>query len=247
MPSRPRRRFRHLPLSPRHVAGGWPRSVGTMQAVRFAPPCSAGDLESICNWAGLSFAARAHPGLPARALCRLVGIAARNSGTNSYHHHGHFAHVIMAAGVLAAMAGVRGPDRALLVLAALVHDLDHQGRRGSRRLYWQEDLVGPHYMPRPAGAKRRCKARGAAWKYDPRHRVNRRPGTLLIIRSDRLARLLTDADIFASVMYDRGMSVGMTAALKLEQRLAGTPALLNAAFATTISGTVCNRWWTDAS
>lgn len=235
MPSRPRRRFRHLPLSPRHVAGGWPRSVGTMQAVRFAPPCSAGDLESICNWAGLSFAARAHPGLPARALRRLVGIAARNSGTNSYHHHGHFAHVVMAAGVLAAMAGVRGPDRALLVLAALVHDLDHQGRRGSRRLYWQEDrsaritcrvLLGRNGDARHA-VRLGNMIRATALTADR--------ARLLIIRSDRLARLLTDADIFASVMYDRGISIGMTAALKLEQRLAGTPEMLNAAFARTIS------------
>ena len=139
MPSRPRRRFRHLPLAPRRVAGSWPRSVGMMQAVRFAPPCSASDLRSIRSWAGLSFAAGTHPGLPVRALRRLVRAAARNSGTNCYHQHGHLAHVIMAAVVLAAMAGIRGQDRALLVLAALVHELDHQGRCGNRRLYWQED------------------------------------------------------------------------------------------------------------
>ena len=59
---------------------------------------------------------------------------------------------------------------------------------------------------------------------------------LLIIRSDRLARLLTDADIFASVMYERDISVRMTACLKLEQRLSGTPEALNAAFASHISG-----------
>ena len=234
MPSRPRRRFRHLPLSPRHVAGGWPRSVGMMQAVRFAPPCSASDLRSICSWAGLSFAARAHPGLPARSLRRLVRAAARNSGTNSYHHPGHFAHVIMAAGVLAAMAGIRGQDRALLVLAALVHDLDHQGRCGNRRLYWQEDwsaritcrvLLGCNGN---AGHAVRLgnMIRATALTTDRARAV--------ILRSDRLARLLTDADIFASVLYDREMSVRMTAALKLEQRFSGTPATLNAAFAKTI-------------
>jgi len=231
MPSRPRHRFRHLPLSAGHVAGSWPRSVGAMQAVRFAPPCSAADLRAICEWAGLSCSARAHPGMPAAALRRLVRAAARNSGANSYHHRGHFAHVIMAAGVLGSLAGLHRKDRALLVLAALVHDLDHQGRRGAGKLYWQEDLS--------AGvACRALLGRGG----DPRLAVRLRSllrataltnddARLLIIRSDRLARLLTDADIFASVMYERKLSVRMTAALKLEQRLEGTPEMLNAAFA----------------
>ena len=105
----------------------------------------------------------------------------------------------MAAGVLAAMAGVRGPDRALL--AALVHDLDHRAAR-QPRLYWQED---------------RSAALHAAFCWgngDARHAVrlgNMIRATaftgdqarLLIIRSDRLARILTDADIFASIMYER--------------------------------------------
>ena len=234
MKSRLRRRFRHLPSSPRRLAGHWPRSVGAMQAVRFAPPCSADDLKSICGWAGLSFAARAHGGLPASALRRLVRVSVRNSGTNSYHHRGHFAHVIMATGVLAEMAGLRGPDRALLVLAALVHDLDHQGRRGIRQLYGQEDwsarltgrvLIGCHGDARLA-VRLRQMIRATALT-DDRDR-------LLTLETDRLARLLTDADIFASVMYERRISIRMTAGLKLEQRLSGTPQELNGAFATFI-------------
>ena len=202
-----------------------------MQAVRFAPPCSADDLRSICGWAGLSCAARAHPGLPATALRRLVRVATRNSGANSYHHRGHVAHVIMAAGVLARMAGIRGRDRALLVLAALVHDLDHQGRRGGGRLYWQEDrsarVACRALMGRNGDARRAVRLAGmirATALTDDEARSS-------IIRSDRLARLLTDADIFASVIYDREISVRMTAALKLEQRLDGAPETLNRAFA----------------
>ena len=45
--------------------------------------------------------------------------------------------------------------------------------------------------------------------------------------SDRLARLLTDADIFASVVYLRQRSMGMTRALKLEHCLAGSVTTLN--------------------
>ena len=205
-----------------------------MQTVRFAPPCSVDDLKSICGWAGLSFATGAQGGLPASALRRLAQAAVRNSGTNSYHHRGHFAHVIMAAGLLAARARLRGQDRALLVLAALVHDLDHQGRRGIRQLYGQEDwsarltgrvLIGRHGDARLAVRLRRM-IRATALTGD-RDR-------LLTLETDRLARLLTDADIFASVMYERRISVRMTAGLKLEQRLSGTAQDLNAAFATFI-------------
>lgn len=236
MPSRLHRRFRHLPSSAAHIVKGWPRSAGTMQRVRFAPPCTAGDLESICRWAGLSFTARGNAGLPAPALRRLVRLAARNSGTNSYHHGGHFAHVIMATGVLAALAGIRGRDRALLVLAGLVHDLDHQGRRGAARLYWQETwsagLTGRVLLGRGGDARLAARLgrmiRATALTSDQ--------ARLLIIRSDRLARILTDADIFASIMYEREISVRMTACLKLEQRLAGTPEALNAAFASHVSG-----------
>lgn len=232
MNSRLRRRFRHLPSSPRRLAGHWPRSAGAMQAVRFAPPCSADDLKSICGWAGLSFAARAHGGLPAAALRRLARVSVRNSGANSYHHRGHFAHVIMAAGLLAETARLRGPDRALLVLAALVHDLDHQGRRGIRHLYGQEDwsarltgrvLIGCHGDARLAVRLQRI-IRATALTADQ--------DRLLTLETDILARLLTDADIFASVIYERRISVRMTAGLKLEQRLSGTPRELNAAFAT---------------
>ena len=55
--------------------------------------------------------------------------------------------------------------------------------------------------------------------------------------SDRLARLLTDADIFASVVYPRQRSMGMTRALKLEQSLAGSVTALNRRFANMIEAT----------
>ena len=242
MPSRPRHHFRHLPVSPDYLVATWPRAIGMMQAVSFAAPCSRRDLMSICRWAGLAKERRSGGPVPTGALRRLVALAARNSSGNSYHHAGHFAHVVMAAGVLAARAGLRSEERGLLVLAALVHDLDHQGRNASSKLYFQETLSAQAAVRVIGG--RLIAGKGG----DPRlgsriHNLLRATALTndstrtAILRSDRLARLLTDADILASVVYPLGRSMDMTRALKLEQRLAGGVFDLNRRFARMIADT----------
>lgn len=231
MSFRPRHRFRHLPVSPCYLVGTWPRAASSMQAVSFGSPCSRRDLEFICRWAGLDADGRQRGPIPRSAQRKLVAAAVRNCSGSAYHHAGHFAHVVMAAGLLAARAGMRGEGRRLLVLAGLVHDLGHQGRRASSRHYHQEGLSARHAGRVIAG----CGGDG---------RLALRIHSLLkataltndttratILQSDRLARLLTDADVFASVAYPRNQSVKMTRALKLEQRLAGPPAELNRRFA----------------
>jgi len=235
MPSRLRHHFRHLPASPRYLVGTWPRGACVMQAVRFDSRWSYRDLASVCQWAGLDVDGRSPSVVPASALRRLICSAARNASGNTYHHAGHFAHVVMAAGLLAAGAGLNREDRRLLVLAGLVHDLDHQGRRASPRLYHQERMSARRAVRVIVGCG------GDA-------RLSRRLHSLLrataltgggdrslILKSDRLARLLTDADIFASVVYTRPLSVAMTRALKLEQRLAAPTVTLHHQFAEMIS------------
>ena len=46
---------------------------------------------------------------------------------------------------------------------------------------------------------------------------------MAILASDPLARLLADADIFASVSYRRDIALRLTRNLKLEQRIPGKP------------------------
>ncbi|NBR03981.1 MAG: hypothetical protein EBT94_12845 [Alphaproteobacteria bacterium] len=197
----------------------------------------ARDLEFICRWAGLRSGNRFGRPVPAPALRRLIAAAASNASGNIYRHAGHFAHVVLAAGVLAACAGLRGEERSLLVLAGLVHDLDHQGRRASSRHCHQERFSAQRAVRVIAG----CRGDG---------RLALRIHSLLlataltndvnrsnILKSDRLARLLTDADIFASVIYPRQRSMEMTRALKLEQRLVGSVAALNRRFAEMIGAT----------
>ena len=108
---------------------------------------------------------------------------------------------------IAGLQSRHGEERSLLVLAGLVHDLDHQGRRASSRRCHQEGYSARRAVRMMAG----CGADGrlalrihtlllaTALTND----VNR----LIILQSDRLARILTDADIFASVVYPRQRSM----------------------------------------
>ena len=192
-----------------------------MQLVGFSRPCGPRDLAGICRWAGLSKNGRARSGLSNRAVSRLVTLAARQGPGNRYHHAGHFAHVVMAAGLLAASAGLYGRDRDLLAVAALIHDLNHLGRRSSKRLFHQErqSAAAARRIIVGAGADARLAARlerllMATALTDDALRM-------AILASDPLARLLADADIFASVSYRRDIALGLTRHLKLEQRIPG--------------------------
>ena len=237
MPSRPRHRFRHLPASPRYLAGTWPRGADAMQAVSFGAPCSRRDLLFICQWAGLGASRWSRRLVPTPALRRLAAVAARNASGNSYHHAGHFAHVVMAAGLLAARADLRHEDRGLLVFAGLVHDLGHQGRRAVSRHYHQERQSARQTVRLIAG--RGGDAR-LAWRLHSLLRataLTNDSARSAILESDRLARFLTDADIFASVAYPRNRSLALTRALKLEQRLPGPVGELNRRFAEMVGAT----------
>lgn len=127
----------------------------------------------------------------------------------------------MAAAVLAEKAGIGNAERALLVLAALVHDLDHHGRRGTHHpLYRQERLsaqMAGRVLMRHGGDPRLVRRLerlivATALTSDPHRNA--------ILASDPLARLLSDADVFASLCYERALALKLTVRLKLEQGIA---------------------------
>ena len=231
-----RHRFASLPAGPGHVVRRWPAGLGAMQLVGFSRPCRRHDLAAICAWAGLSVARRGRAGVrvPASAIARLVKKAARAESGNHYHHPGHYAHVVMAAGVLAEAAGLACEERALLILAALVHDLGHHGRRSSKRLYaqerWSSALV--RQVLGAAGADMRLA--GRVERLLLATAINKDALRLTILKADPLARLLADADIFASIFYSRDLALRMTRMLKLEQRLPGAPETLLSHFSALI-------------
>ena len=217
-----RHQLSSLPATPGWISNGWPRTISTMEQVGFSRPFRSSDLIRLCRWAGLCDDRRRGGGIAKAALGRLAGMAARNGRSNRYHHAGHFAHVMMAAAVLACRARLDRESHGLLVLAALVHDLDHHGRRGKHHPQYAQERWSARVATRVLarhGADARLGRRLArlicatAMTDDPfRH---------AILASDPVARLLTDADIFASLFYRRDVAMRLTRHLKLEQGIGG--------------------------
>lgn len=226
-----RHRFASLPAGPDYLFQRWPDSLGAMQLVGFSQPCARRDLAAICCWAGLP---RAAGRVPASAVSRLTAMAARRRSGNHYHQPGHYLHVVMAAGLLARAAGLSRDDRALLVMAALVHDLDHHGKRSSSRLYAQErwSAARVRRVLGRAGADIRLASRLERLLLATA--INDDSLRLTILAADPLARCLADADLFASVFYRRDLALAITRKLKLEQRLPKRPDRLLSHFAARI-------------
>ena len=220
---RPNRRFSGLfAAGPgAHIRAGR-RGVSYLEKVPFSQSCSAEDLAYICRWAGLS-----HPrlaGIGRKALRRLLSVAAQRRPTNHYHHAGHFAHVVIAAGLLAYEAGLSARERALLVLAALVHDLDHAGRYAAHHLFAQETASARRAMRiiLGSGGDARLSLR-LLWLLKATA-LTFHGDRKAILAGDRLARLLADADLFSSLFFSRRKAIQLTRGLNLEMSKTGDPA-----------------------
>lgn len=211
-----RRRFSALSAtSPGALVRAGKRGLACIEKVAFSLPCTPTDLAAICGWAGLD-----NPrlvGISRAGFRRLLTVAAQRRPTNHYHHAGHFAHVIVAAGLLAYVEALTARERSLLVLAALVHDLDHCGRYASQKVFVQER----------ASARRTCRiiiGAGGDARLSLRIMLLLKATALTdhedrqtILHSDRIARLLADADLFSSLFFSRERAVRLTRALKLER------------------------------
>ena len=117
----------------------WPASVRIFESLSFSQP-RQNHISAALVWAGLPATSRGLKALGLRAglIRRLLPQAAANRHGNSYHNPAHTLAVIRAAGLLAEAAGLSKRGKAILVLAALVHDLDHMGRYQRAGLAEQE-------------------------------------------------------------------------------------------------------------
>jgi len=116
-----------------YLLNRWPSSL-TLFESRIIKPTTKLSLKCALQWAGLPQNQRIlHAfGLRKNSVHALLSIAARNSHSNSYHNPSHTEFVIRAAGLIGHAAGLPANYQAILVLAALIHDLDHQGKRARR-------------------------------------------------------------------------------------------------------------------
>lgn len=208
-----------LSRSPANILANWPRSLCQLEGLAFARQYSAENLLELCHWAGLSAprTLRQH-GISYRAIQRLAVWAAADRHNAAYHQSGHIAHVIVAAGLLAAADGLSQADRDIVIVAALVHDLDHMGRHRPRQPFhmelWSAQIAVAHLSRYGSDARVGVRLTdllaATSFTADPM-----RDG---ILAADPLAAYLVDADLFASLFYGVTHARKLSALIKFEDR-----------------------------
>ena len=146
-------------------------------------------------------------------LKKLSKLCSYNFTYNSYHDQHHFKSVILIACLLAKLSKLKSnDDKILLVIIALTHDLNHQGRRVINKPYYQEeksfkDLSYVIFKKITYKKYYRIKKifRSTFFPVKPSH-VN-----------DHLEKIILDADVLASLMF--GIKTGMKFASRLKHEI----------------------------
>ena len=139
-------------------------------------------------------------------------MSSNNFTFNSYHDQHHFKSVILIACLLAKSKLKFNEDKILLVIIALTHDINHQGRRIINQPYYQEDksfkdLSYIIFKKMTNKKYNRIKKifRSTYFPVKPSH------------VDDHLEKIILDADVLASLMF--GMKTGMKFASRLKHEI----------------------------
>tara|TARA_Y100000991_G_C21891318_1_gene313889 strand:+ start:25 stop:744 length:720 start_codon:yes stop_codon:yes gene_type:complete len=146
-------------------------------------------------------------------LKKLSKLSSNNFTYNSYHDQHHFKSVILISCLLAKLSKLKNSeDKILLVIIALTHDLNHQGRRIINLPYYQEDksFKDLNYIIYKKITNKR---------YNRIKRIFKStffPVKPLSVKDD-LEKIILDADVLGSLMF--GMSTGIKFAGRLKHEI----------------------------
>lgn len=212
-------RIRNWP-SPDYLLNRWPSSVSMFEE-RLSTPVSPKALRKAVVWAGIPNSHRALKavGLRKSALRPLVKMVSLNRHANKYHDPQHTVSVIRAAGFIGVSSGLPAWHRAVLALAALIHDLEHQGRF-CRKGYAAQETYSFQIAKRILS------------RYGVHPKIIRQVEELLLatypasseieeIRSGptgHMIECLVDADLFQSLFMKHSVVERLTGKLKHEMR-----------------------------
>lgn len=71
-------------------------------------------------------------------LSKLAILCSKNVNSNKYHDQHHFKSVLLIACLFAKISKIKRNERLLIIILALVHDMNHQGKRIVNKPYYQE-------------------------------------------------------------------------------------------------------------
>ena len=153
-----------------------------------------------------------------------------NKTYNTYNNSHHFKAVIVTACIIARNTELSKRDKVLLVIISLCHDIGHQGRRIISRPYYQEELsyhVFRRFFYKVFSKKKELQRilrifRNTYFPEKP-EKVN-----------DKLEKIILDADILSSLMFDVNTGLEFARRLKHELKMNSTSEELFESFLNTI-------------
>ena len=185
-----------------------------------APEMHQLSLYDCCLMAGLSAPSKTRhsAGISHKAIQAVARTQARQMRLNRYHNQCHVGQVILAAGLLANEAHISQIERDTLILAALIHDYNHLGRRRHKSDLWQEIASCDSAIPRLVRGGLDSRLVGLLYEMV----AATSPAGLASetrLRGNDILSLLLDADLFASLFMPKRDVDRLTAQLKDEERL----------------------------
>ena len=171
--------------------------------------------QDVFAWAGIRL-----PRQHQKTIRPLIWAAGRNPHQNRYHHDWHNMTVMVFASVLASLTPrhnrLSPKDQFTLLLAAMVHDLDHRGRSMTIKPF-DEEVRSAMIAGRRLFGQR---GQGQAWQ-QLLTMINQTSFHVLSVDAskDHLSALLKDADLLGSVVFPYSLVKTMTLGLKQEQKL----------------------------
>ena len=164
-------------------------------------------------------------------LSRVSKICLINKTYNTYHNSHHFKAVIVTACIIAKKTELSYRDKVLLVIISLCHDIGHQGRRIISKPYYQEELsyhVFRRFFYKVFSKKKELQRILRIFRntYFPE-----KPKKVY----DKLEKIILDADILSSLMFDVNTGLEFARRLKHELKMTSTSEELFESFLNSIN------------
>ena len=194
-----------------YIINNWPRSKSILKKFVLSKH-SAPDLLNICQLCLKELKVFREKQIYT-ILSRVCKICLLNKTYNTYHNSHHFKAVIVTACIIAKNTELSNRDKVLLVIISLCHDIGHQGRRIISKPYYQEELsyhLFRRFFYKVFSKKKELQRilrifRNTYFPKKPK-KVN-----------DKLEKIILDADILSSLMFD--VSTGLEFARRLKHEL----------------------------
>ena len=145
---------------------------------------------------------------------KLSKLCLRNTCFNTYHDSHHFKSVLIISCILGKRINLKYKDRLLLVIIALTHDMNHQGRRILMSKPYYQELKSYEGLEKILFKK--------IFVFKELKRIRRIfESTFFPVKpenvEDDLEKIILDADILPSLMF--GSQVGVKLARRLKQEI----------------------------